>query len=188
MLHILRVVLAFTVSLFCVAGHAGQIYTYSYTFGSGDVVTGSFHGTGDIHLVTGLSQITALVNGAPLNGSGNLFGVGQDGANFVAGGAVASDQLDLNRFFFVDSNFPSDTAYSSYFAILDGDPPASVYDGFLTYAADDQLVAARWSLTLVGDDGEPAGVPEPASLVLVSAGIAAIAATRRKRARASAGK
>jgi hypothetical protein len=125
--------------------------------------------------------IKTPLNGTALNGSGNLFGVGRDATGWVAGGAVASDQIELNSFFFVDSDFPADPAYSSFFAILDGDPPASVYDGFTGYAEDLDLVAARWSLTLVGDDGDPAAVPEPASLALVGAGVAVLAASRRKR-------
>lgn len=187
MVHILRVIIAFAVSFLCVTGHAGQIYTYSYTFASGDVITGSFHGNGDVHLVTGLSNITAVLNGTEFNRSGNLFGIGQDAFGYVEGGAVASDSLALNRFLFIDSDFPTDTGYTNFFGIMDSDPPIAAYDGFMTYATDDQLVQGRWSLTLIGDDGDPAAVPEPASAVLLLAGIGAIAVTRRKRTFSRAG-
>jgi hypothetical protein len=66
-------IIAIVASLLFGKANASAVYTYSFTFSSGDLVTGSFTGTAEGNLVTDLSNITAFMNGAPFGGDGTVY-------------------------------------------------------------------------------------------------------------------
>lgn len=55
------------------AAAQATIFNYSFTFTGGTTVTGSFDGSESGGLVTGLSNISLLVNGAAMHGSSAAY-------------------------------------------------------------------------------------------------------------------
>ena len=171
-------------------------YDFSYTFDTGDVITGSFTGSptgpvgsGDVAV---LGNISASLNAQPLVGSGSLYGyhytaAGSDCGNcWSLGSAVASTNPLLNNFAFVDT--PTLSGFSNYFYVIPwpngNNPEATQYysvglgvvgvpSSYIDYY-NGNFIPANWSLT--------AAVPEPSTWALTILGFAAVGfvASRRK--------
>ena len=173
--------------------HARAIYGYSYTYGSGDVVTGSFTGDASGNLITNLSSITASLNSVVFNGSGHLYGSlwDKNASVFVSGAAVASFDGTQNNFLFSDVDTPDNSGGTNFFdsiPFLVNSDQTSATDALTTstfqFAQDFTFPGgpmtpynpASWTVTLLSNS-----VPEPSTVSLLSLALF-IAARRRKSA------
>jgi hypothetical protein len=79
-------------------------FNFSYTFANGTAITGSFNGTANGNLVTGLSNIYAAVNGIPFSSTGEyLSAYSYEQGNWTGNPVVSFDGLASN-FQFNDSS------------------------------------------------------------------------------------
>ncbi len=166
-------------------------YTYSYTFNTGDVVTGSFVGTPAGALVTGLGDVTASIDGTAL--AGPLVAHGYTGYSGPGGGncgsascfngaAVASADPLLNNFLFANYGAPAGFPGTNYFYIIPWNngpgnqvaTQAQLANGTLIDAYNGQFIPGNWTLT-------ETAVPEPASWALLVAGFALVGVAARRR-------
>ena len=172
---ILRTVAA-TVALAAasVAHAASSTFDYSYTFASGDVVKGSFTGDASGNLVTNLSNITAIVDGTPLTGSGALFNASYNPATFTwtADAGRASFDGTQNDFLFIDSHYPTDTNFTNYFYSING--VGTLTDSRAFAYGDSSVATSRWTLT--------SAVPETDNAVLLLAGMGLMGLVMRRKA------
>lgn len=164
------------VSLLASTAQASSIFSFSFTGDNGGVVTGTFTGTANGNLITGLSDITASLNGNVYNGSGDLFGSSYDSSyGWVSGGAVASFNGLQNNFLFIDSDYPNNYNYSNYFYSV-----STVFSSYAymsspyNYTYGDTSTS-NWHVTATD-------VPEPSTVVLFGLGLIALTLFRRKRA------
>ena len=151
-------------------------FHYSYEFGDGTVVSGTFDGTEDAggNTVSSLSNITVQYDGTPFTASGSLF----DNCfifGYMSECAVASyDGLETNLVF-VDVDYGAgNAAYTQYLMI------SSFTNNYVqTHLMDQNMarwepqIAERWSLLNVTGDSEQeiTSLPEPNSLVSLSIGL-----------------
>jgi VPDSG-CTERM motif len=171
---IVKFVLFATASTFAVSAF-GDTFDYSYTFGSGDVVTGSFDGIVNGNLVNDLSNVSLNVNGVSIGGT--MFVNSWDMVPFawVAGGAVASFDGTQNNFWFVNSDWiDGDVSYTGYFLSLSA---LDAYSGDYSVANgfnNDNSLNSSWSLTR-------RSVPEGgATIALLGGALLGLAAFRRR--------
>lgn len=155
------------------AANASQSYDYSYTFASGDVVSGSFTGDASGNLVTNLSNITASLDGVALTGSGSLYTASYDLSTYTwtANAGVASFDGTQNNFLFIDVNYPLDYNFTNYYYSLSdyGQDFVSTSSGYAYNAAS----AGTWTLS--------AAVPEPANGALLFAGMGVMGLMLRRK-------
>lgn len=171
------------------AGSANaEKFDFSYTFDTGDTVTGSFSGTLSGEDVTGISKVSASFDGTPFAESGDLYiyaytdGGAKCGDCYSTSGAVVSEIPDDNNFYLTNaslSDVKAGTA-SQYFYIIPwpnyGATEATQYDGptGLVDAYNGDFIGSNWSLTA-------AGVPEAAGWALMLVGIGAMGGALRSR-------
>lgn len=184
-----RILAALALALSAATAKA-DLFNYSYRFGNGTVVSGSFEGTASGLYVTGISNLSASLDGAPFAGSPSLFATAYNTAthnwdNTVP--AVVSFDASLNNFLFIDSNFPSDVSYTTYFYMVNdslfGFSAASAGFHSGAIADDSPMNSSNWTLTTVA-----APIPEPETYAMMLAGLAMLgfAARRRQRREAAA--
>jgi hypothetical protein len=156
-----------------VAHAAPSTFDYSYTFGSGDVVSGSFTGTASGNLVTNLSNITASFDGTPLRGNGSLFNASYDPSTgtWTADAGVASFDGTKNDFLFIDSHYPIDFQFTNYFYSISA-VNTVIFTGPHN-AADNSVIASSWKLT--------SAVPETDNAALMLAGLGLLGLSLRRR-------
>lgn len=114
----------FAIALTLVGARAfGDTFSYSYTFGDGDLVTGTFDGTLNGNLITDISHTTVTVAGYTLPGT--VFDESLSGLNYVDGGATASIDGTQNNLLFVNSDYANaDFSFTGYFGSIT-DPATS---------------------------------------------------------------
>ena len=135
------------------AASTGLVYgdwDYSYTFGDGLVVKGSFQGTQNGDFVTGISDVTMSINGSTVTGP--IYTGTFNGSAWVAGG-VASFDVSQNDFLFINSDFAvGNWSANADLYIL----PTSIWGGG-AFASDSPLNDvgndATWSLVDPVPDG-----------------------------------
>jgi hypothetical protein len=150
-------------------------YDFSYAWGNGDHISGSFTGTGPLSDVTDISDISASFNGTPLGTLYNYYytAPGTDCPScFAAGNAMASSNALNNNFLF--GNSPVLGSVTAYFYIIPwpngtGNPEAvqfyngSYYAGGTDYNGN--LIPANWHLS---------EVPLPSTWLMLLSGFAAL--------------
>lgn len=87
---------------------AATSFDYSYTFGGGVVVSGTFSGNQSGNLISDISDASLLVNGSPLGGTVMAFGYDPTATNlgtpWTGTGAVISIDGTQNSFLFTNRN------------------------------------------------------------------------------------
>ena len=175
-----------------------SVFDYSYTFGTGAVVSGTLSGTQSGNFVTGVTNVSVFLNGNPFSGNPNLYQpyIFLAGCCFVSGAGAVSFDGNLNNFIFSDAapNTPAiNTFYMNgtdkdfhftgnqsplrYATVITGssyitDVTASTpgYPG-----ANGHFNAAKWSLSA------QAAVPAPGSVALVLLGLGLLGAARQRK-------
>jgi hypothetical protein len=155
----LYLVVGILIAMWCSMSASAALFEYKYTFGNGNVVSGSFTGTANGQYIVGVSNVKASMNGNPFNGSGNLYAINY-GVNAIWDNTVpatVSFDGNLNNFMFIDSNYPTDLSYTNAFYIVieaDGvnhQAHAESAFGYSEEQTDGNSVytfdAARWSVT-----------------------------------------
>jgi hypothetical protein len=167
-------------------------YDFSYTFNTGDVVSGSFTGIQSGQNITDIANISASLDGTPFTGPLYAMSYTAAGSNcssatcFSGTGAVVSFNPLNNNFMFLDTdsvtNFLAQN-YTNVFYIIpwpNGNqteattyfqPPNTYIDQY-----NGQYIPANWILTTVS------AVPEPSTWAMMILGFAGIGfmAYRRK--------
>lgn len=189
-MSVFRRMLGASLAAAVMAGLAGPasatVFNFSYTFDTGDVVTGTFSGsqTGDV--VTNITDARAKFDGVDFLGDPNLVvssytDPGDKCATCWTGsGAVFSSDPLKNNFFISDG--PPNSGAANYFYMAPwpngaGNPEATQYSGPTAFVDpyNGNLIPANWSL-------EAAGVPEPSSwtMLILGLGMLGLAARRRE--------
>jgi hypothetical protein len=180
-----------SIALVAGAAHAAT-FDFSYTYGIGDTVTGSFSGTGPVTAVTNITNISVKVDGTPLLGPLSAWSYTSAGSDcptcFVAGGAVASSIADNNNFLFTNGA-------TNYFYLIpwpNGDSNPEAVQALLTYNIpghtdlyNGQYYLQLYNGTFVPGNWSLTEVPEPAAWALMLVGFAGLGAAMRAARRRS---
>ncbi len=191
----LQKLIAVSVIALCSFSAKAGVFNFSYTFGSGDVVSGSLTGTQNGIFIESVSNASAFLNGIAFTGNPNLYQpyTFLAGCCIVPGVPVISFNGNLNNFGF--SNAPPNTPGANFFIMNGTDIQAGTgfslqYAGFGNsyssgYIPQDVSLngsatpgytafdANRWSLT-------PA-VPEPETYAMMLAGLSLMGFASRRR-------
>jgi hypothetical protein len=169
------------------AAASATTYQFTYTLGSGDVLSGSFDGTASGNLINNLSNISATFKGFGFPNNGQLLNYGYNTASgaFTLGAAVASFDGLANNFQFASADINGNTPY--FAAMLLPYAGAHTDTAFLITTefngegagfADENgnpigaYSAARWQV---------AAVPEPATYGMMLGGMGLLALAKRRR-------
>jgi hypothetical protein len=80
----------------------GTVFDYSYTFGSGDIVSGTLEGSQSGDFVNNVANVTVFFNGTAM--SGNVYTARYEPTGYVAGPIVSFD-VHKNDLLFANSDF-----------------------------------------------------------------------------------
>jgi hypothetical protein len=166
------------------AAHAST-FDFSYTFTSGQTVSGSLDGTLSGNLVTNISDVSVNFDGTAYTGTlfaGSFLPSSTGGSyNYGANAAVVSTNAALNNFIFADNTDSQANNVTNWFYFVNGTTPTgsgtqeleagNVNTGDIAF---DNPGSGTWSLT-------PAPVPVPAALPLLMSGLGLLAAAKRRR-------
>jgi hypothetical protein len=167
-------------------------FDFSYTFDTGDIISGSFTGTRSGQNVTDIANISARLDGKAFTGPLSAMSYTDPGNNcysatcFSGTGAVVSFNPLNNNFMFLDTGSPANFVsgkYTNVFYIIPwpntGETEATSYyhspDTYIDYYNGD-YIPKNWTLTAV------AAVPEPSTWAMMLFGFAGVGfiAYRRK--------
>ncbi len=155
-------------------------YKYGYTFDTGDTASGYFTGTGPITDITGISDVSLKIDGAPIPGVSAYSYTGYTGPNgpncqtcYTNSGAVVSSNPLAENFLFSNG--------SKYFYIIPwnngpGNQVASqarASNGYIDYY-NGQYIPSNFSVS-------PAPEASTWALMLVGFGLAGAGLRRRSR-------
>ena len=189
----------------CSFSAKATVFDFSYTFGSGDVASGSLTGTQNGNFVDSVSNVSVFLNGTALIGNPNLYQPYSflAGCCFVAGAPVISFNGNLNNFIFANGPpypYPGYNAQTNFFlmngtdidywnmgtlgplqyAAISAPPHAYVTDLSINgaaYGGNTAFDASRWSLTVAN----PVPVPEPETYAMLLAGLGLLGFTAWRR-------
>lgn len=171
----------FAISIFSGAVQA-ESFRFSYTFSSGEKVTGTFDGTQSGNLVTGLSNAYVYVDGVSFeeNGSLGIFAINYDNPR-DSNAVVSFDGRQSNFMFrsqdnrssfyifpFGLTNHPNSISVELWFSTISSHYPPGSNPGELNDISYDGSVESRWSLAAA------TSVPEPETRAMLLAGICLI--------------
>lgn len=162
-----------------ITANAG-LFEFSYLFQDGTSVTGTLTGDANGQYIENVDNVTVQLNGVEL--ATQLWDVA-----FVPNGtgvngdwwdnridAIVSFDASLNNFLFIDSNYPTDTDFSTYFYMINENGYNNVQVHHTTGTASaNPINGSAWSIAEVS-------VPEPGTLGLLGLGLLGVVASRRK--------
>jgi len=158
-------------------------FNFNFSIGSHNI-TGSFDGTASGNLITGLSNISVVVDSVGFVDNGFLYGqstyAGVGGG--VPGAAVVSFDGWENDFLFIDVNYPLVLEFHQYLI----SSSFGMYQAVLTdlagvFAEEGVALPSGWAVTAVS----PVPEPETYAMLLAGLGLLGFAARRRKQKEAA---
>ena len=94
----------------------GNVFDYSFTFGDGSVVNGSFDGTQNGNLINGITNASVFVNGNSIDTGAGIFAEGYNASHkFQNGLAQVSIDGSQNSFLFANGDLGGGQSYTGYF-------------------------------------------------------------------------
>ncbi len=148
-------------------------YQYSYTLLSGGVVSGSFDGTANGNLITGLSNFTVFIDGVGFNNNGNLYTY--DSHANAAYATVSFDGKATDLLVTDVDLYNGNYSYILALAPFNGGATDAInYNTPLGNGGEGNgdYSAARWSVS---------AVPEPATTFMLLGGLVLVGAVARRR-------
>ncbi|MYM35062.1 PEP-CTERM sorting domain-containing protein [Duganella sp. FT94W] len=154
-------------------------FEFSYKFNSGVTVTGTFDGTANGNLVTGLSNASLSLNGASLGNNLYIYVMNGFVPSWNVGNAVASFDGYANNFIFADGgrlsshNYFFSTKTDGFLSPVSYSASLSTLDTYQYDSGPAGAIQGGWHL---------AAVPEPETYAMLLAGLGLVGAiARRKR-------
>jgi hypothetical protein len=103
-------------SAFAGAVSYGNTFDYSFTFGDFGSVNGSFDGTQNGNLISGITHASVFVNGNSIDTGAGIFAEGYNASHKLQNGfAQVSIDGSQNNFMFVNGDFGAGKSYTGYF-------------------------------------------------------------------------